>query len=99
MSWDTLANLLDPDELAQVQRTYAEPPRSACAATWLAARGLLVVVVKVDDALAGWLLTPAADRAEAMCMAEGLAAAAAANFERTRASLAAAAAALRRAAH
>lgn len=61
------------DEFAQVRAMLDGAPSSAALATWLAERRLLFIAAKVDGALIGWMLLPAADAFEARDLGEPLA--------------------------
>jgi len=96
---DSLQGVLTQDELAQVRAMLDGAPSSAALATWLAARGLLVVAAKVDGAIIGWMLLPAADAFEARELGEPLAGRLADLYGPLREAREAMAAAIRRASH
>lgn len=98
-AWDRLAPLLSPPELARLRHLLSEAPTSATAATFFATRELLWVGAKVEGELSGWLLTPAADEAEARVVGESLCAALAQAYGPLREAREAAVEAIRKAAH
>jgi len=98
-AWDRLRPVLGAAELEQVRELVERAPASATAGTYLAATKLLWVGAKLDGELVGWLLSPAADEAEARGMGEWLADLLAQACGPLREARAATAEAIRKAAH
>lgn len=96
---ESLKVSLSADELARVNAMLAKAARSSTFATWLAGRGAVLVGAVLDGELAGWLIAPAIDEAEGRVLGESIADGLAALYDSMRAARAAAAEALRKAAH
>jgi len=95
----SLSDVLTSFELAQVRAIVEGAPASAALATWLAERRLLFIGAKVNGALIGWMLLPAADAFEARELGEPLADRLADLYGPLREAREAMAAAIRRASH
>ena len=98
-AWERLRALLAARELEEVRELVERAPATAAAAIHLVGPGLLWVGAKLDGELAGWLLSPAADEADARVMGESLCALLAQAYGPLREARATAAEAIRKASH
>lgn len=94
-----LACALDDSDLERLHRLIADAPPTTAIATWIEARRLVWVGIKVSGRLIGWTISPADDEIEGQAIGRALAELLAGGYAPARDASAAARLLIRRLAH